>query len=362
MKVGINELYRLIANGDLSDPTDRIIAADGDPNVLRPWVGTDGKSYVTKIEINKAGEEVGVPVHVANAHATLRVDDWKAIDDAVVKAAVPRLKLVNSLRGAGLTFNIPQGMGKTVLQTETQSDINDAVISMDGVRESPNDRPEFEASTIPLPITHKDFQFSARQILASRNGGSPLDTTMAELCGRKIAESNERLALGSLAAYTYAGGTLYGLTNFPSRMTRVINTPTGAATDGANLLADVMAMILQSTNAYHYGPWKLFNSPNWTQYLAADFKAASDKTIRQRISEVDGISEIMTLDYLTNYDLVLMQTTTDVVRLVIGLDLTTLQWDTKGGMQKNFKVLDIIVPQLRADFNSRTGIVHGSVA
>ena len=357
MKIGINELYRMIANGDLSDPTDRLIAANGDPNVLRPYLGEDGKSYVTKIEKN--GE--GVPIHVSNAHATLRYLDWVLIDTAVVKAATPRLKLINNLRAAGLTFAIPQGMGKTVLTTETQSDVEDAVINMDGTAESPNDRPEFEASNIPLPITHKDFQFSARQILVSRNGGSPLDTTMAELSARKVAKSNEQLALGVLSTYTYGGGTLYGLLNYPSRMTRTITQPTGVAADGANLLADVMAMILQSTNAYHYGPWKLYTSPNWSQYLAADFKANSDKTIRQRISEIDGISEILTLDYMTNYDLCLMQTTTDVIRLVIGMDLVTLQWDTKGGMQKNFKVMDIIVPQTRADFNSRTGIVHGSV-
>jgi hypothetical protein len=31
-------------------------------------------------------------------------------------------------------------------------------------------------------------------------------------------------------------------------------------------------------------------------------------------------------------------------------------------MMLNFKVMAILVPQLRADFNGNTGIVHGAVA
>ncbi len=54
--------------------------------------------------------------------------------------------------------------------------------------------------------------------------------------------------------------------------------------------------------------------------------------------------------------------TTDVVREVIGMDVTTVQWETKGGMQLNFKVMAILVPQIRADQNSNTGIVHGTTA
>jgi len=42
------------------------------------------------------------------------------------------------------------------------------------------------------------------------------------------------------------------------------------------------------------------------------------------------------------------------------MDMTTVQWDTQGGLQQNFKVMSIMVPQTRADQNGNTGIVHGS--
>jgi hypothetical protein len=48
--------------------------------------------------------------------------------------------------------------------------------------------------------------------------------------------------------------------------------------------------------------------------------------------------------------------------MVIGMDVTTVQWETHGGMRLNFKVMAIMVPQLRSDFNGNAGIVHGSTA
>lgn len=351
-------LQKYIENGALSgSPADMLLAANGDHNVLRPFIGHDGRSYVTRI--NKAGLAETV---LTNTHATLRKDDWKVLDDAIVKAAMERLRLVADLRAAGLTFSIPQGMGKTILETETLGDVNDAVISMDGLRESPDDRPESELTNLPLPITHKDFMFSARQILASRNGGSPLDTTSAEMSARKVSESVEQLTLGRISQYTWGGGTISGLTNFGSRITYTLTTPVGAgAAVGANLLADVILMRAASVAKFHYGPWMMYVSPSWDAYLDTDFKAASDKTIRERVSAVNGISGIRTLDFMQNYDIILVQMTSDIVRMVMGMDITTLQWDTKGGMQKNFKVMAIMVPQLRADFNGNTGIVHGTV-
>ena len=52
--------------------------------------------------------------------------------------------------------------------------------------------------------------------------------------------------------------------------------------------------------------------------------------------------------------------TPDVCRAVNGMDITTVQWESSGGMRINFKVMAIQVPQLFTDYNRRTGIVHGT--
>ena len=328
-----------------------------DVNALRPYIGKDGCSYRT-IMVN--GKYKAVPT---TNDATLRKDEWKLLDTAIIKAAKPRLKLVADLRGAGLTYNIPNGMGKTVLETENQSDVTDAIISMDGLRESANDRPVYDLTNLPLPIIHKDFSYSLRQVMTSRNGGSPLDTTMAELSARKVAETAEKLAAGTYGTYAFGGGTIYGLINYPNRLTRTMTSPLAGGWTPATTIAELLAMRLQSQNAYHYGPFMLYVSTPWDTYLDTDYSTAKgDNTLRDRIKRIEGISDVRTLDYLPNdaFHMILVQMTSDVVREVIGMDITTLQWETKGGMQLNYKVMAILVPQIRCDQNLRTGIVHGT--
>jgi len=80
----MNLLQKYINNGTLEGgPADRLLAANGDPGILRPFLMPDGNSYVTVWNHFKSKLET----IRTNTHATLRVDDWKLIDDAIVKAA-----------------------------------------------------------------------------------------------------------------------------------------------------------------------------------------------------------------------------------------------------------------------------------
>jgi len=351
-----------IYEGQASGSVAETLLQNGmDPRVLRPWIGKDGKSYVT-MTVN--GEPKAVLAR--NVTTTLRKDDWKLLDAAIVKAAKPRLKAVADLRSMGLTFNIPNGMAKTVLETETQSDINEAIVSMDGMREGAADRPVFELTNLPLPIIHKDFNFSARQVMVSRNGGSPLDTSTAELAARRVAETAEQLLIGTYGTYEFGGGLIYGYTNFPSRLTKTMTTPTGITTNAATV-SEVLEMRLQAQQAFHYGPYMLYCSTAWDVFLDDDYSSAKgDNTLRDRLKAINEITDVRTLDYLdtagTAYIMLLVQMTSDVVREVTGMDISTVQWESKGGMQLNFKVMAILVPQIRADQNDNTGIVHGTTA
>ncbi len=349
-----------IMNGQGSgEVADRLIACGGDVGALRPWIGDDGRQYCALMQ---NGKRVAVPMQ--NATTSLRKDDWKILDDIIVKVAKPRLKAVADLRSRGLTFNIPNGMAKTVLETETQSDINEASVSMDGMRENANDRPLFEITNLPLPIIHKDFNYSARNLLVSRNGGSPLDTTSAELAAVRVAEEAEKMLIGNSTVadqFKYGSGTIYGYTDFPSRLTKTITAPTASGWTGNTILTELLAMMAQLRAAFHFGPYVLYTGTSWEQYLGEDFKTNSDKALRNRLLEIDGITDIRALDFLSGFELILVQMSSDVVREVIGMDIVTVQWDSHGGMQKNFKIMAILVPQLRADQNGNTGIVHASV-
>lgn len=350
----------LILNGQAKgDVASLLLQNNFDPAVLRPWVGRDGRSYIAR----RNPADGKLIANVAPVHnATLRNDEWKQIDDTVVMAAKERLRLVADLRSSGLVYNIPNGMSKTVLETETVSDLTPATVSMDPSRQGEADRPEFDLTNLPLPVIHKDFHYNVRQIAASRAGGSPLDTTTAALAARRVAEEAEKLAVGASTGITYGGGTIYGLINFPSAITSVaLTNPTLSSWTPQVLLPQVLQMRQASEDARHYGPWILYTSPAWDQYLDDDYSAAKgDNTVRQRLLAINGIRDVRTLDHLTGYKIVLVQQTSDVIRLVMGMDITTVQWESLGGMRIHFKVMAIMVPQLRADFNGNTGVVYAN--
>jgi len=352
-----------VYNGHASNASmiDRLEAVNWDAGALRPWLGEDGRSYMT---INQGGKPKTVR---ANAQATLTKEAWLQLDRAILKIARNRLRAVADLRGAGLTYAIPNGMGTTVLEYQKMNDTGSADISMDGLRLASDFRPIFESAYLPLPFIHSDFQYSARQLATSRQTGAPLDTTTGEMAARRVAEKVERLTLGRLDTYTYGGGTIYGMCNFPSRLTATITAPTASAFTPAVHLTEILAAKQTLQDAKHYGPYVIYYSSAWDKYLDNDFNTSyPNKTLRNRIREIDGIQDVRTLDYLdtasSTYNMIILEMDTGTIRLVIGMDVTTLEWDDMGGLRKNYKVMCIIIPQLRADMDSNTGILHASTA
>lgn len=347
------------ATGDVGA---RLLAANMDVNVLRPYVGKNGRHYVNQLRFDpKQQKLVNVAVPLANAVATLRRDEWMAIDDQVVRAATNRLRLVSDIRGAGLELRI-NGMSKTVLETTTATRTGKATLSMDPARMSEGDRPEYEPAYLPLPICHADFYFNLREIAVSRNSGQPLDTVCVEDAGIAVAEEIEKLTLGVSDTFTYAGGTVYGALNFPSRVITTLTSPTAPGWTPKVLINEVLEMRKLSTDNKRYGPWVLYVSPDWQLYLDADYSdAKGDNTVRDRILAIDGITEIRQLDFLTGLQILMIQMTSNNVRIIVGLDLTTIQWDSIGGMRQNFKVMSLNVPQWRVDADGHSGVIHGSV-
>ncbi len=342
-------------NKSLGDVGSVLMQHNFDQGALRPYIESDGRTY---IDLTKNGKTL---TQVTNAPATLRKDQWQLVDTALGKVAKERLSLFNALASNGGTFRIPNGMGTTVLQHETMSDVGPATLSMDGITRGQADSPLFDLRNLPLPIVHYDFKYTLRQLETSRRNGTPLDTSTAELAGRRVAETVEKLTAGTLGTYKYGGGEIFGYANFPDRITYGLTTPTGVATN-VTTLNEVLGMMQVSRDANYNGPWTLYVSTKWSQFMENDYSAdKSDLTLRQRLSNIHGITDVADADYLNDFDMVLVQNTSDVARAVVALPMTTMQWPTMGGMEVNFKVMAIMVPQLRSDYNNATGIVHGTI-
>lgn len=299
----------------------------------------------------------GLNVNALRTNDVLGYDEWKAIDRTVLQAYQTRLVGVRDLLARNLRHDIPNGLGKTVLGFQYASDVESAALSMDGVTKSKADRPEVDIAYLPLPLVHFDFSFSIREIEASRNGSMPLDMSMAALAGRKCAEKVEEMLFTGASTYTFGGGSIYGFLDEPQVNTGSLTADwNDSGATGETILTDVRAMKQALLDDYCYGPYGLYVPTNYETALDDDFKANSDKSVRQRVSEISGVEAISVADKLTSDYVVLAQLTADVVRIVEGLPLTTIQWDTEGGMRINFKVMTIQIPQVRHDAAGRSGV------
>lgn len=350
-------IHRGVGYGDVAD---KLLAANMDHNVLRPWIDKQGRNCVSMFAgLDDSGKSRFRTV-VTNTPATLMKDQWMQMDQAVVRAARPGLRVWGDIVGAGLTYNVPNGMSITVIQHQSMTDAGEATLSMDALRETNRDRVLYDIVNLPLPIVSSDFSFSLREILVSRNQRLPLDTTMVEQATRKCVEQIEKLTLGVTDSYSYGGGTIYGLTNHSDRITKTLTLPTDASWTPETLVNEVLDMIQSLQDIFFNGPYGVWVSPSWTKYLDADYSSTyGGKTLRMRLTDIDDIRFWRKADYLTGYQVLVVQLTPDVIQAVTGMRLQTIQWDSHGGLQKNFKIMGIMVPRLKSNSDGNTGIAHG---
>ena len=379
-----------VLNGQASGEVGEALAqVRYDPGLMRPYIDRKGHKCVTlktnrmifneklkqlvpeykKVTVSDA-IHMGFPIdsYVANA-TTLRKEEWIMFDTVVLREARQRLRAWSDLAAAN-SFSGFDGMSKTILEHETMSDPGVAVVDMDGLAEGPNDERQLQLEGLPLPITHSDFYFSQRKLAVSRNMGLPLDTTQAEAAGRRVAETIEQTLIGTITGITYGVAASYsnsprveGYTTHPDRLTKIdLTVPDG--TNAATTLGEVLTMIQTLANQRFFGPFMLYHSTDWDEFMDDDYVAASPQnTLRERLRKIEAVTDVRRLDFLTStFTLLLVQMTSDVARAVIGMDFTTVQWPTQGGMRQNFKVMTIQVPQIRSTFAGRSGIMHGTTA
>lgn len=329
-----------------------------DPGQMRPYIGSDGRAYITVYkggDPSKPQSYQAVPV----THATLRRDEWKQLDEAVLKIAEQRLGGIQDLIDNNLVYNLGNAMGTTVLEWHDVSDALEAELTMDGVTRAKGDRVNYGTNYLPIPIIHADYEINARVLEASRRLGNPLDTTLAERAARKVQEKLEEM-LFTNTTYTFGGGTIYSYLNHPNRNTVTLSTNWDASSKtGAQIIQDVLNMKQASINAYHYGPWMLYVPTAYETVLDEDYDSTTPgTTIRERILKISGIKGVKVIDKLPANNVLLVQMTSDVVRLVRGMGLQNVQWKTEGNFITKYKVMTIQVPQIRSDQNNKTGIVH----
>src|SRR5680860_85032 len=151
----------LISNNQSSGEVANQLQKGGslDINKKRPYLDENDIPCIT---VFKGGdptkEENYVAVYAAerglnvNVDTTLRPDEWEQLDDAVTEIAREELTVYDYFIGQNLTKPLKNAFGTTVLQWQSISDSQEAIMSMDGVVRGQGDRVQYADKFLPVPI------------------------------------------------------------------------------------------------------------------------------------------------------------------------------------------------------------------
>lgn len=356
----LNSVGEAIGAGGVMAPygggsaADLLMQYNGDVGCLRPF-RWKGKSYIS---VHHRGKKRTIAVHAPTA---LPYDAYKFFDDVIVEEARRPLQVWSDLEAAGLRRTIPNAMSYSVIQHQKMTSYQKAVLSMSPLRKGERARPTIEPVLMPLPIFHVDFSFDIREIMQARRAGWDLDTTQAEEGGRSIGEDLEDLVIGTLGTYSYGGGTIYGLTNHPSRITTTHTLPTTGGwvpnTGYNELLAHIKLMKDNNFN----GPFGVYFSNDWWTYLNQDYAAAYPGfTLQRKVEDLPEVSWVRTIPRLSGYVILIVRLSRGTAQALTGLELQTLRWGTHGGMELNFKIMCIKLPRIMDNADGDAGILHST--
>lgn len=286
------------------------------------------------------------------------------IDRAVVSVGLDRLSFVAELISRGLTYTLNDPLSVPFIEWESVNQTGGAQRTM-----TPSARGEFQMPNrtlyrLPIYLTTDDFSLSIRTLRSSQRVGTPLDTTLIEQATRRVNEAIEDAAINgattldgqALQVGTY---TAPGLLNAPNANTYTLTADWDTAT-GAQIYADVAAMITKLEADKKYGPYVIVTGTSYNNALDADYKVNGDRTIRERVMLFPQIEGIVFADMMPVNTVAIVQMTSDVVQLVQGQAPTVIPWTSNDGFTFFWLVMAIQVPRFRSDYNGSSGIVIGT--
>lgn len=185
---------------------------------------------------------------------TFPVEYYRQIKDAIVftarKQAVAR-KIIN-------TRNISGGIGVQQWTYDTANEVSDALLTYQ-FTDTAEDWIELARTDVPIPLLHKEFRISRRDLAAAARGGFGISTATVQSAAYKVMNLENQLILNGFAA----DGTNYDI--------KGLYQSAGNSTAGSdfgtvgNPLKSVAAAIdlMQADNIT--GPYNLVLNP--TQYM-----------------------------------------------------------------------------------------------
>lgn len=276
---------------------------------------------------------------VGREQAPLVEEEWKQLDEAVVRAAQPVLVGRRVLPVKQLA-----GVGVMTVSWDELSEMSEAVISMYG--ETPaEDIIVYTRKNLIVPILHKDFRIHWRDLEASRRIRTPLDTANAEAAALQVAQLEDKLILsGEISGKPRLG--IEGLTTASGRNTQGSGGAWGTSPNAVTDVKNAMEKLLEDN----------FPSPYDLILQPSAFMAAHSFIGDTGIMQIDKVKELIGGKIYVSTNLkasdagadsaVLMKSGGENADLPVAQDLKTFYLQLQD-MNHFFKCYEALVPRIK---------------
>jgi len=280
------------------------------------------------------------PLHlVGRAQAPLVEEEWKQLDEAVVRAVQPVLVGRRVLPVKALA-----GIGVMTVTWDELTEMGAALISMYG--ETPaEDQVLYTRKSLIVPILHKDFRISMRDLEASRRFGTTLDAANAESAALIVAQKEDRLILnGEITGEPMLG--IQGLTTATGRQTQASG---GAWATSPNALNDIRAAAKKLLDKYYPPSYDLILQPSAfmdAHTLIANTGISQLEKIKELIGGQVYVSSQLKASGGTTNSAILMKSGAENADLCVAQDLKTFYMQALD-LSHHFKVYEAVVPRIK---------------
>ena len=267
-------------------------------------------------------------------------EELRYLDARVVETVRPRLV------GRQLfpVFRLPHAGIKT-MRGWRESDMSQAVIDMNGQTES-FDRIELAEFNIDVPVISKGFYLNWRDVIASRNGGIPIDARSIENASRQCAEEEDKLLITGEITGTANVWPALGILGL---LRSAGNTEGSAGAWPANCLVDISDAIAELEADGHLGPYAAVLRSEWygtLRQLIAGTAVFYLEKVKELVTAGIYVSDsLFTAAGLTTSALV-VEPSAENFELVIGQDMSTFTQQDKN-MNTVGKVYEVVAPRIK---------------
>ena len=246
---------------------------------------------------------------------TFPVEYYRQIKDAIVftarKQAVAR-KIIN-------TRNISGGIGVQQWTYDTANEVSDALLTYQ-FTDTSEDWIELARTDVPIPLLHKEYRISRRDLAAAARGGFGISTATVQSAAYKVMNLENQLILNGFAA----DGTTYDIKGLYQSAGNSYSTEKSFGTSGNPLVAVAGAIdLMQADNIT--GPYNMVLNPTQYMELATSVlgSGAGEREMAMTKEILEGGSIFSTSFQAAGTGMILADASAGFFEMVVAQDMTT---------------------------------------